>query len=147
MKPSLGFSYKDRRKYSLFFNLLVIWLEIIGFVILLLSIHSIPIEYFTVDSNILALAACAIFSFYILRGLEIPYWLRILKYVATTCLAITFLVVVFILAPMYNMNYGYLLFHNELLYQHLLCPIFCIITFVLFDNFATETYDNDDILL
>lgn len=134
----LDFSHKDRRKYSLFFNMLVIWLEIIGFLILILSSHNIPIEYFTIDSNILALIVSIVFVIYIMRRLEIPYWLRVLKYVSTTCLAITFLVVIFVLAPMYNMNYGWLLFHNELLYQHLLCPVFFMITFLLFDNFSPD---------
>ncbi|MBQ3325681.1 hypothetical protein IJG79_00825 [Candidatus Saccharibacteria bacterium] len=135
----LDFSHKDRQKYSLLFNLLVIWLEIIGFIILLLSAHRIPFEYFTVDSNLLAFITSIIFVVYIMRGLEIPHWLRILKYVSTACLAITFLVVIFVLAPMYNMNYGFLLFHNELLYQHFLCPIFYILTFLIFDNFMPDS--------
>ena len=136
-------SYKDRRKVSLFLNILIVGLEIISFVILLLSINTIPLQYFTVDSNILALVTCAIFIYYIVRDEEIPYWLRLMKYISAVCLTITFLVVVFVLAPMYEWNYGYLLFHNELLYQHLLCPVFFVLAFLLFDNFAPEDFDEE----
>lgn len=40
---------------------------------------------------------------------------------------------------MYNFNYGYLLFRNELLYHHLLCPILSIITFIYFDDIKNYT--------
>ena len=40
---------------------------------------------------------------------------------------------------MYNFNYNFLLFKNELLYHHLLCPILSIITFIFFDEI--ETYN------
>ena len=62
-----------------------------------------------------------------------------LKYISTICLTITFLVVIFILAPMLNFNYNYLLFKDELLYHHLLCPIICIITFLFFDKLEKYT--------
>ena len=44
---------------------------------------------------------------------------------------------------MYNFNYGYLLFSNELLYHHLLCPLLCIISFIFFDKVETyKIFDN-----
>ncbi len=137
-------SYKDRRRASLFLNVLIVGLEIFSFIIILRSSHTIPLEYFTIDSNVLTLITCAFFIYFTVRDEEIPFWLRTMKYVSTACLAITFLVVIFILAPTYNWDYGFLLFNNELLYQHLLCPIFCVSTFLFFDNFSPEGYDEDE---
>lgn len=135
---SIRIPWKERQKYSLFFNLLIVGLEIISFIIILITSHRIPVEYYTVDSNLLTLISCAIFIVFMIRGGEIPRWLKLFKYISVTSLAITFIIVIFILAPIYHFNYGYLLFHNELLYQHLLCPIFCIATFLLFDNFSMD---------
>lgn len=124
-----------KRNISLILNILIIILEIIGFIITLNNNGRIGIEYYTEDSNILMLITSIIFTFYLLFNKKIPNYLKLLKYTATICLTVTFLVVIFILAPMLNFNYNYLLFSNELLYHHLLCPILSIITFIFFDNF------------
>ena len=63
-----------------------------------------------------------------------PKWLKIFKYATTICLTVTFLVVLFVLAPMYGFNYNYLLLKDGLLYQHLICPILCLISFFFFDD-------------
>ena len=132
------------KKYiSLILNLLIIIFEIIGFIITITNNGRIAIEYYTEDSNILALITSSIFLIYLLLNKKIPYYLRLLKYISTICLTVTFLVVILILAPMYNFNYGYLLFSNELLYHHLLCPLLCIISFIFFDKVETyKIFDN-----
>ena len=124
----------NKKKISILLNILIVFLEIIGFVITYVINKKISIEFYTEDSNILALITSSIFVIYMLNKKEIPRWLKLLKYATTICLSVTFIVVIFILAPMYNFNYPYLLFHNSLLYQHLLCPILSIITFIYFDN-------------
>ena len=80
-----------------------------------------------------------IFIIYLLSNKKIPRILSLLKYTTTICLSLTFFVVIFILAPMYNFNYSYLLFENSLLYHHLLCPILSIITFIFFDDLGKFT--------
>lgn len=124
----------NKKRISILLNILIVLLEIIGFVITYVINKKISIEFYTEDSNILALITSSIFVIYMLNKKEIPRWLKLLKYATTICLSVTFIVVIFILAPMYNFNYPYLLFHNSLLYQHLLCPILSIITFIYFDN-------------
>lgn len=120
-------------KKSLIFNLLIVVLEIIGLIVTLFYNNRISYEYYTEDSNILALFSSLLFVIFLLKG-KIPKWVQLFKYMTTICLTVTFLVVIFILAPMYNFAYNYLLFHNSLLYQHLLCPILSIITFLFFDD-------------
>lgn len=124
----------NKRKISLSLNIIIIILELIGFLLTIKENGRLGIEYYTEDSNILALISSSIFVIYILFNKKIPKYLKLLKYTSTICLTVTFLVVIFILAPMYNFNYGFLLFHNELLFHHLLCPIICIISFIFFDG-------------
>ena len=128
-----------RKKLSLIFNILIIVFEIIGFVVTLIKNGRIGIEYYTEESNILMLITSIVFVIYILFNKKIPYYLKLLKYISTICLTVTFLVVILVLAPMYNFNYGYLLLRNELLYHHLLCPLLSIITFIYFDDIKNYT--------
>lgn len=125
-----------KKKMSLILNLLIVIFEIIGFVITLNLTHRIAIEYYTEDSNILALFSSLLFVIYLISNKKIPRWLELFKYMTTICLTVTFLVVIFILAPMYNFNYYYMLFYHNLLFQHLLCPIISIITFIFFDKMS-----------
>jgi hypothetical protein len=123
-----------KRKYAISFNILIVIMEIIAFIITYKQIHTVAIQYYTEDSNLLALISSLIFLIYLLFNKKIPRWLEIFKYVSTTCLMLTFLVVIFILSPMHNFNYDYMLFTGTLLYHHLLCPTFSFITLIFFDN-------------
>ena len=118
---------------SLICNILLCILEIIGLVVLYKD-TGILYEYYTVDSNILCLVSSLLMVIFLLKNKKIPRWLSFFKYISTVSLAITFIVVIFILIPMTSFNFKYLLFENALLYQHLLCPILAIITFVFFDQ-------------
>ena len=102
------------------------------------------IQFYTEDSNILALVTSCLFVYFLLSNKKLPKWLNTLKYISTTCVTITFLVVIFILAPMYNFNYLSLLFDGTMLYHHTICPLLCIITFLFFDKL--NNYEKKDIL-
>lgn len=123
-----------KRNLSIICNLIIVILEVIGLVITLTTNHKLSIEYYTEESNILALIVFSIFLYFVLRKKEIPKWLGLLKYITTICLAVTFFVVIFILAPMFNFNYYYFLFYRTMLIYHLLGPLLGIFTFILFDN-------------
>ena len=60
----------------------------------------------------------------IFTGKELPRWLHTLKYIATCCLTMTFLTVVFVLGPMYEDGNGWyiMLCTSSMLYHHLLNP-------------------------
>ena len=124
----------NKKLGSIILNSLIVIFEIIGLIVVMKTNNHISIEYYTEDSNILALFSSLIYvGFLLLKG-HVPKWGKILKYTTTVCLAVTFLVVIFVLAPMYNFDYNYLLFKDGLLYQHLICPVLCFITFFLFDD-------------
>lgn len=122
------------KNISILLNTLIVILEIMGLIVTMNLNHRLSIEYYTEDSNILTLFSSLLYLVFLSLKNEIPRWLELFKYMTTICLTVTFIVVLFILAPMYNFNYGYLLFNGSLLYQHLLCPILCIITFIFFDK-------------
>ena len=47
---------------------------------------------------------------------------------------VTWLVVVFVLAPMVKFNYKWILFNGDFLYYHFLCPIVSLISFIFFEE-------------
>ena len=134
-----------KRKISLYLNIILIILEMIGFWFTIKKNGRLGIEYYTEDSNILATITSILFVGYLLFKKKIPYFLKLLKYFSVIGLTITFIVVLFILAPMYNFNYGFMLFHDELLFHHLLCPLLAIILFLFIDDL--EVYSLKDNLL
>ena len=122
-----------KKKISLLLNLLIIIFEVRA---LIMNLHTngLLIEYYTIDSNMLALVSSVIYCVHLLLDEKLPRWLEVFKYMTTICLTITFLVVLFILAPMYDFNYKYFVLDGAFVYQHLLCPILAVVTFLFFDT-------------
>lgn len=92
-------------------------------------------RYYTIDSNVLAglfsvpMAIFAIRGFF--TGKSVPAWVRVLRWVATTCIMITFLVVVLFL----GMIFGFpAMFGGPNLYLHGVTPLLCLISFVFFEQ-------------
>ena len=126
---------KKNDKTLLILNIIMIILEIAGLITTLITLGNIELQYYTECSNILMLITSSIYTYYLLNNKNIPKWLEILYHMAVLGLTITFLVVILILAPMYNFIYGWLLFSGAMLYYHTLCPILAIITYIFFaDN-------------
>lgn len=123
---------------ALALNLAMVVLEIIGAAMSWRQLGVWMFQFYTQDSNLLALAACALLAAFQLRalrtGAEIPLWAQRLKYAAVCCLSVTFLVVVLVLAPMTGGAYGMLLFESTMLYHHLLCPLAAFFGFMLFEK-------------
>lgn len=126
---------------ALMLNLAIFICEIIGIIIRFHTKGSLGIEYYTMDSNLLTLVASAILIFYIVTHKHIPKWLSLLRYTATTMLSVTFLVVVLILAPMLEHGYAILLLTDQMLYNHLICPILSFISFVFFEEHPFKLRD------
>ena len=105
-------------------------------------------QYYTVCSNLFALLTsviCLYFNVKCLMGLRffIPSWAKVLKYLSTCTLMVTLFIVIFVLVPLYGGGTEtliYFLFTGEMLYHHLLCPLFALASFVWIDegSFAGE---------
>ena len=92
------------------------------------------LRYYTTDSNLLlAIAALISAGFAAAKlccGTEIPNWCNLLFYAATNCVALTFLIVIFVLAP--RRGYKQMLLCGQDLFLHLICPLCAILTFLFF---------------
>ena len=121
-------------QYALGINIAVVLCEIIG--IILRAIYSTRtwFDYYTVDSNLLALAAAALYVYYTVKGKELPRWAEIIKLSAVTALAITFIIVVTVLAPIYPGGFTEIMFGNSMLFTHTICPILAFVSFVFFEK-------------
>lgn len=102
----------------------------------------VMLSYYTVESNLFISLACLLDLVYQVRVLnqkEKLSWIKNMKYLATCCMTITFMVVFFILAPSGGIpEYIRIFFEGPLKYQHTLCPILAVFSF-----FVVDTYQND----
>ena len=95
------------------------------------------ILYYTVQSNIWITAIISVFLVYDIISLkkgkvvEIPNWLRLVKYIFTVAITITFIVYNFILYPgsvLTNAGESYLNAHTFLL--HIFVPVLAIVDYI-----------------
>ena len=128
---------------SFCFDLAIVVLGAIGAALSLFQIYGgwAAFQYYTLDSNLFLLLACAVQAWYegsILLGkrLFVPSWVRVLKYLAVCTVMVTFFVVLFILVPMAggrSMLLPYLT-QGSMLYHHLLCPVLGLVSFIFADR-------------
>ena len=98
-------------------------------------------QYYTLCSNLLLLLACAVQAAYEARvlcgrALFVPSWVRVFKYVAVSMTTVTFVVVVFVLAPLMGgpARLPWLLTHRSMLFHHTLCPLLGLASFLFADR-------------
>jgi len=123
-------------------DIAIIVCEIVGTVITA-RMHGLGIfVYFTENSNFFALFACTCEAICLARflraGIPIPHWSRVLKYIATCGLAMTFLVVFLILIP-WACSAGYdgfrmLLAVGAQPFMHLVCPVIALVSFIFLET-------------
>ena len=123
-----------KKDVSIIFNLLIIIFELLGLYLTLKTNKKISFEYYTEDSNMLCLLTSILFLISMKFCIKTPKWLKMLKFISTIGLGLTFITVIFILLPMYDFNYNFLLFDGSLFFYHLICPLLAITTFIFFDD-------------
>ena len=121
-------------KYALWCNIAVVGLEIISVVLRIIYSSRSWFDYYTVDSNFLAMFAAMAFIYYTVRGKQLPHWAEILKLSAVVALIITFLVCIFVLAPIYPGGLPAIMFEGHMLIMHTLCPIILAASFIFFES-------------
>lgn len=124
-------------KGALCVNALIVVLEIIALVLSLAGQGMESFLFYTQDSNYLAMAASLLFCIYAVKELrgngEMPAWIHSIRYIAVSCLMLTFSVVIFILMPMAGENALFMLYGNSMLYQHTLCPLLAVFSFFMLE--------------
>ncbi len=134
-------SNKTRLILSICVNIIVIALEIIGLYTYLSTNRLFILLMYTEDSNIFMLLSCILSASFsvnclIKNKIAPPKWVKTFKYIAVCMVSLTFLVVIFVLAPMIGGIEGYkmMMLKGDMLYMHTLCPIISIIGFLMFEN-------------
>ena len=129
-----------RKLASAAMNFLIVYFETIAVPMSWAMGGTIMFTMYTELSNIFNGAVCLLVGLWqmscIFTGRELPLWLKRLKFISTSCLAMTFLTVVIILAPMYEDGNGWyiMLCTSSMLYHHLLNPLAAIFSFVLLER-------------
>lgn len=127
----------SKKKLALIINIIIIIVELLAFGKNLLVDHNIAIEYYTNDSNILVLISSILFIIFYNKNKE---FVKDIRFIATSCLTVTLLVVIFILSPMYEFNYKLLMFTDNFFILHTLAPILSIISYVALEDRSNKNY-------
>ena len=138
--PALSLSTARKRlAASLAVNIAIVVMELVGLVHSFRGYGLSLLQFYTEDSNLLTLIACALLAVYTARylrdGRALPRWVVVLKYTAVSCLAVTFVVVLTILAPTAGEGgFAKMFLHGSMIYQHLLCPIAALTSFIFLET-------------
>ena len=118
-------------------NGLIVILEAIALILSLMEHGLGNFLFYTQDSNYLAMAASMFFCIYAIKKRkgkgEMPKWVYSLRYIAVSCLMVTFFVVLFVLMPMAGENALFMLYGGSMLYQHTICPLLAMLSFFVFE--------------
>ena len=125
------------KNINILINLLIIILEIMGFVLVFKEMGITSLEYYTEDSNLLLLLSSIIILIQISKNNEIPSWFKSFRYIAIVSTTLTLIIVLTVLSWTTDLGLYHLLFHESMLYHHTLCPVLAILSFVF-----VERYDN-----
>ena len=126
---------KIRRVLSILLNLAVVRMEPIAIRMSWEAVGEQSLTFYTENSNLFSAAVCLLVAvcqvWALLSGRALPRWVKRLKFIAACCLTLTFLTVVFVLAPYYPDEGGvvFLLTESSMLYHHLLNPVFVFVSF------------------
>ena len=112
-------------------NLILIILEIIALIQCWNALGCIDFRYYTIDSNIFVLISAIL---YLITRKNVPKAVQLAKYSSALSVLITFLVVVFVLYPMYDFNFQFLFLAGPNLLMHVVCPLMTFISFVFFEE-------------
>lgn len=130
-------SSKAKKILALLINLAIVIMELFAFIVCYKSDGIGCFKYYTQDSNLFLMFASLIYAIYLFINIktnkDIPRLVSILKYSATTCVTITFLVVITVLAPVMG-GYKAMLIDGTMKYHHLICPILAFISFIFLEE-------------
>ena len=130
-----------QKAVSIAANLAIVWMELKAIPLSWSGVGMQMFLFYTELSNLFAMGVCLIVALCQIKALvtggEMPLRVRQFKYTATCCLMLTFLTVVFVLAPMYGPAGHYvMLLTSSMLYNHFLNPVTAFLSFALCERAA-----------
>ena len=141
---------KNIKITKLVINILIVVLELIGFVLIFKELKFGFLIYYTQCSNLLLLiSSCALIYGLIkeLKGEKLKINSKLMKlfeivrYTACLSVFVTILVVLTVLGPIYPTGYYGILIQGSMLFHHLLCPILATISFIVFEKYEFDSRD------
>lgn len=127
----------SKKKIGLIINIIILLVEIFAIGRSIFIDRDFSLSYYTIDSNIIALISSLLFVIFYKKDIEL---VKDIRFVATSCLAVTFLVVIFVLCPMYEFNYKLFMFTDNFLIFHTIVPILSIISYITFEERSTKNH-------
>ena len=133
-----------RYRLSLVSNLILLLLEICGFILLSNGSNSFSLLLYTEDSNLLCALTSILFIFaYIFNNNHTLVRItKIMRYVVTLGLTLTFFVAMFILPKLTSYNVFEMMINNEFLFFHTLCPLVSIMSFLFFEDYSVTSFES-----
>lgn len=131
-----------KKKTLISLNVLIIILEIISAFMSAKEFSFRLFTYYTQYSNVLTLISSLLLVIGLFKN-KIPKWLKFFRYITVNMMIITFFVVALILVPMlvYSIGIkGFMMFtYRSMLFNHLICPILLLISYVFFERWNPIT--------
>lgn len=127
----------NSKNINIIINLMIVILEIIGFILVFNELGITSLEYYTEDSNLLLLISSIIFLIYISKNDELPEWFKSFRFIAVVSTTLTLIIVLTVLSWTTDLGLYHLLFNGSMLYHHTLCPLLAIISFSLLERYET----------
>ena len=134
---------KAKKVLSLTFTFVAVMLSVIGLVLYYSDANFIVSSItsylpFTVNSNIFLVIVGLLFLIIgiidLVEGKAMPQWIMQLKLAVTTLISVTFLTVIFYIAPLWRItDINIIAYQGANLFLHILAPIVAIFGFCLFD--------------
>lgn len=131
---------KNNYLIPLILNIVLVILCSIGIFLSTKEVNVI-FEYYTLNSNLLCLISSLLFVVTLSKTKnqnDVPYFVVLLRYIATCCLTLTFIIVVIVLIPFSGLYYiegiKHFLLTGSMLYCHFLTPLLSIICFIFFEG-------------
>jgi len=136
-------------------NCILAVLGLVGFIISIVTLGSGMVVYYTQLSNIFCMVTAILFLIESVKAqkklleannlrntaaigaVELPHWLTIIRFMATSVVIVTFIIVITVLAPSYDNilnGYMHMFFQGANFFYHVACPLLSFVSFAFFEK-------------
>ncbi len=126
-----------KKRLDIIIHILIIILEVLGFIRAIRHEGRLAIEFYTDLSNLMALITSILYLIFRKKDNRI---INGMYFITATMLSITLLVVIFVLGPMYSFDYKWLLLQGSHLIMHFICPILFIVVYLFYKKHNDNKY-------
>ena len=129
---------KKRIVFAILFNFVILCFEVFALIECIKLKGILTFTYYTTTSNFLALIVsllfCIVAPICLIKNKTLPTWLSLFRFTSTVCLCITFIISLFIIVPLYPNLLNYMILQNPGIFQHLICPLLSLFSFLAFEK-------------